>query len=93
MKKAVDKILNNFVFDGLDILDYKIEELDTVAKNIKLYKVEFYMHRDIPLDEAESVLEKVETALSMLGFQSVSVDYHYRQNKFVVKGQGYIKLK
>jgi hypothetical protein len=76
MDKAIKKILRNFVFEDIKLPHIEIKTVDTFDKSGKIkYFISAHLtpeydafHSD---EDAISIMNKMETALMMLGFSSV----------------------
>ena len=96
MKKAIDKVLNNFVFSDIEVLRHKIYIHNTPLVNEKNVEVEVFISPDYSEKTVEDIANKIETSLKMLGVTSVWVNYTYVESKkpmTVIRAFGDIKLK
>jgi len=95
MTKAIEKILNNFVFDDIDISYYDIDYYPTPELNEKVYSVEVFTPLDINVVDAEALLDRLNSALKLLGFRSVSgnIFHDADKEKLLIRSSGKIKLE
>jgi hypothetical protein len=93
MKKAIEKILNNFVFGDSNISHYDIDYYPTPEAFLTHYVVEIYTPLDISMDEAQGLLDRLQTALNMLGFTYVDGNMFNDANKdkLLIRAHGKIK--
>lgn len=95
MTKAIEKILNNFVFGDIDISYYDIDFHPTPELNEKVYSVEVFTPLDINVVDAEALLDKLNSALKLLGFSSVggNIFHDADRDKLLIRSSGKIKLE
>ena len=95
MKTAIDKILNNFVFGDVNIIEYEINEYPTPEMNLKVYEVEIVVSLGVDMKDVDALSERLDVAFGMLGFESIHSRIHYLEDrdKLLVMIEGKIKVK
>lgn len=95
MKKALDKILNNFAFTENDIIKYNIDEYNTPEEDQKKYETNVWVSNKIGEDDVWKLTEKITTSLTMLGFNSIYSRVYNNTDKdeYIVIVSGNIKNK
>jgi len=95
MTKAIEKILKNFVFEDGDVPEIEIELLKTPELGKTLYVVTAVIPEDSEIHNSEGladdIMEKMETALSLLGFTSVHGNMISKKGVLYIRALGHYK--
>ena len=94
MKEAIEKILNNFVLGDIKISYYDINIYPTPELKTSLYDAEIFAPLNIPMVDAETILERLKTCFTMLGFQSVSGNLFHDadRDKLLIRVTGTMRI-
>lgn len=94
MKEAIEKMLENFVFDGIDIEYYLIEDYITPEEKVKQYEVKIFVSPSIDMVDAETLRSRLESGLTMLGFNSIidAIVYLEDIDKILIRTAGKVRL-
>ena len=90
MKNAIEKILNSFVFENVNIIEKDISVYTTDDDNVFRYVVKLVIPGNTSMETAERLLERLNDAFAMLGFHSIysNIVYLDERDKLQVRTQG-----
>ncbi len=94
MRRAIEKILNNFVFLDMDIIHHTIDKYPTPEMNVVKYEVSIWTNHSISSKDVSIINERLKTAFNMLGFRSSRINLFNdtQREEFLIKGVGDIDL-
>ena len=82
MRKGILKLIKNFVFRDVDIVDYEIKNY--IYGDVEKYEIEVYVADKYSDEEIKEMLDKLKSSIKMLGLKHVHGSrYNFTDKKVI----------